>query len=98
MTSLNRTSGLGRYLRLFFSLSDLALFNLMFGLTLLLTHAAPADDLKMLWVTVSVSYLAARATVRAMRRKTLLGNVTGFSLPVFYGFTILDLRRFRKRS
>ena len=69
MTSLNRTSGLGRYLRLFFSLSDLALFNLIFGLTLLLTHAAPADDLKMLWVTVSVSYLAVVMRNRGVQHK-----------------------------
>lgn len=69
MTPLYRTSGLGRYLRLFFSLSDLALFNLIFGLTLLLTHAAPPDDLKMLWVFVNVSYLAVVVRNRGVQHK-----------------------------
>lgn len=69
MTPLYRTSGLGRYLRLFLSLTDLALFNIVFAITLMITHAAPVNDLKMLWVFVNVSYLAVVVRNRGVQHK-----------------------------
>ena len=69
MTPINRQSGYGRYLRLCFNLSDLALFNLVFWLALIITHATLAEDLKLLWVLVNVSYLGVLVRNRDVQHK-----------------------------
>lgn len=69
MTALNRQTGLGRYLRLFYSLSDLVLFNLVFLLALVVTHSSSHVDLKLLWVLVNVSYMAVMIRKRGFQHK-----------------------------
>lgn len=83
MTAYNRRFRLGRYLRLCFSLSDLVLFNLVFGLALCLSPDVAADDLKLMWVMVSVSYMAILVRNRGLRlkdRTILLDRVVADSL------------------
>ena len=83
MTAYNRRFRLGRYLRLCFSLSDLVLFNLVFGLALWLSPDVAADDLKLMWVMVSVSYMAILVRNRGLRlkdRTILLDRVVADSL------------------
>lgn len=65
----------GPYLRLIFSLSDLVIFNLGFALSLLIAgHLVEADDLRMLWILVNVSFLSIiiRSREEKLRDRTIL--------------------------
>lgn len=79
----NRRLLLGRYLRFCFSLSDLLLFNLVLGVALWLSPDVAESDLKLMWVMVSVSYLAVLVRNRGLRlkdRTILLDRVVADSL------------------
>ena len=83
MSADNRRIRLGRYLRLCYSLSDLLLFNLIFGLALWLFPDVAADDLRLMWAMVSVSYMAILVRNRGLRlkdRTILLDRVVADSL------------------
>ncbi len=64
-----RYRSLGRYLRLCYSLSDLALFNMCFALALWLSGVSLGGDHKLLWVLVNVSYMAVLVRNRGLKHK-----------------------------
>lgn len=75
MTRRKGSRRYGPYLRLIFSLSDLVLFNLGFALALLISgHIVAADDLRMLWILVNVSFLSIliRTREEKLRDRTIL--------------------------
>lgn len=69
MSVRRHQSGWGKYLRLCYSLSDLALFDLVFALALCVSEPVDADDHKLLWVLVNVSYMAVLVRNRGLRHK-----------------------------
>lgn len=83
MTAIYRRFRLGRYIRLGYTLSDLALFNIIFGVTLWLSPYVAAEDLRLMWVMVNVSYMAVLVRERGVRlkdRTILLDRVAADSL------------------
>lgn len=69
MSAFRRQTGWGRYLRLCYSLSDLVLFNVIFALALWLSKPIDSYDVRLLWVTVNVSYMAVMVRNRGLRHK-----------------------------
>lgn len=54
-----RRKGLGRYLGVFFNLSDIALFNLLFAVTLWFLGGSVPVDRSLMWILINISFLGA---------------------------------------
>ena len=83
MIAFHRHRKYGRYLRAFFNLSDMVLFNALYALTLWIEPPVGPYDQKLMWVLVNVCYLAVLVRNRGVNHKDrtiLLDRVVADSL------------------
>lgn len=75
--------GYGRYVRVFYTLSDLAIFNLVFYLALWICHINSCGDTRMMWALVNISFIGVIVRNRKVGhrdRAILLDRVAADSL------------------